>query len=309
MMINLTHLNSCFPKTMRIVVGTLYIVSVPCFAGLLDDNEARKAILELRTEVRKQDTQHTEKTNQLSINLTQELAQQAKQNQQLLEEVNTLKRTILDLNNMLIQTKEAHARLSGQLELLVNQQQNYATDLNKQTLILQTQQAKYIEQTANLDKRLTQLEPNNMDKTQEPVAERSEIFDFNSALAQFKAANYLASSQSFTAFITQYPRSELLANAYFWLGNAHYAHRDSKAAITVLNTLLRQFPDYAKAAEASLTLAQSYEDIGDIKRSQDVYQSIISKFPNTSAAQTAAQALPKKAVPSIKKIMLMPKKI
>ncbi|MEN9911854.1 MAG: hypothetical protein RI956_298 [Pseudomonadota bacterium] len=308
MVINLIHLKTYFPKTVRVAMGALYIVSMPCFAGLLDDNEARKAILELRTEVRQREAQNTEKVNQLSINLTQELAQYAKQNQQLLEEVNTLKRTILDLNNMLIQTKEAHARLSGQLELLVNQQQNYATDLNKQTVILQTHQAKYVEQTANLDKRLAQLEPNKIDKNQEPVAERSEIFDFNSALAQFKAANYLASSQSFTAFIAQYPRSELLANAYFWLGNAHYAHRDSKAAITVLNTLLRQFPDYVKAAEASLTLAQSYEDIDDIKRSQDVYQSIISKFPNTAAAQTAAQALPKKAVSPIKKIMLMPKK-
>jgi tol-pal system protein YbgF len=306
------HLNKQFLRIKQGLITALCLASMPCFAGLLDDNEARKAILELRTEVRQRDNQHTETINQLNAKLTQELMVQTKQQQLLNEEIELLKRTVLDLNNLLVQTKEANARLSGQLELLVNQQQNYASDLNKQAVLLQTHQTQVLEQLSGLDKRTKQLEPSkSLPELEENTADAGEDIEFNQALATFKSANYASASQLFAAFITKYPNSESLANAYFWLGNARYADRNAKAAINTFNLLLKKFPDYAKAPEAALTLAQSYEDIDDVQRSQAVYQSIISKYPNTSAAQMAKQALSKKTVTptsSVKKVILTPKK-
>jgi tol-pal system protein YbgF len=289
-------------------VAVLYAFSAPTQAGLLDDNDARKAILELRTEVRQRDAEQTAKNTQLGaasadgmLKLHQELAQQGKQAQQQAEAIDALKRTILDLNNALTQLKESQARLSGELEVLTNTQQTDSQEAKKQAQALQalqdlpslrSQNAEYASKIAQLDARLKRLEPRVIAVDgQDSLVERGEEASFNAALAAFNATDYADASQGFTAFIAQYPRSELLGTAYFWLGNSRYANREPKSAIAALQTLLQKFPKHPRSADAMLTLAQSYDDANDKPRSQETYQAILSRYPNTAAAKTAQEAL------------------
>jgi tol-pal system protein YbgF len=278
----------------------LMLTNRPSLAGLLNDNDARKAILELRTEVRQRDTDQASKLNQLgaatsdnAAQLRQDLVQHAKKSQQVQENIDALKSTLLELNNVLTQAKESHARLSGQVELLANAQQTTDAAVKKSLQIQQNQIPQLIEAFSALDARVKKLEPRTLAiDGQEATVERTEEQSFNSALAQFKATDYAAASQAFSAFIAQYSRSELLGTAYFWLGNSRYANREPKAAIAAINTLLQKFPQNHRVADASLTLAQSYEEIGDTQHSQETYQMIIKKFPNTPAALAAHKALP-----------------
>ena len=79
--------------------------AVACFttaahAGLLEDDEARRAILDLRAKV---DQNATEQRNHLA---------------DLTEQLNQLKRSLLDLNNQLEQLRADNAKLRGQNEQL-----------------------------------------------------------------------------------------------------------------------------------------------------------------------------------------------
>lgn len=299
------------------LIACLSVLSIhgTSVAGLLDDNEARKAILDLRKEVRQNESNQTDKFNQLAMQLNQNLASIIEKNKQFQEEIDTFKRTILEINNTLIQSKEANARLSGQVELLLNQQQGYAADLNKQAVLLQTQQnqsTQLIEKIANLDKRVKpfddelnkesniELKSNTIDthRNDKTVNDKTVL---DTALNAFKKGNYLEANRILTAFVSEYPQSAVLNQAYFWLGNARYAEEDFKGAIAALNTLLKQYPNDTKISDALLTIAQSHEAMGDHKRSIAVYQSIIAKFPNTAAAKMAAQSLPEAFKRNIKK--------
>lgn len=356
----------------RLLASSSFVVALsatllaPSWAGILDDDEARKAILELRTEVRKRDLEQTQalkqnvnlisqdistvNANALSLNsalqttnqdlgvlkqsqaaLTEQLARIADQldklgaassdNQARLraefkaelteqnKQIDTLRRGNLELNNQLTQSREDNARLRGQLEVIVNSQQTTSSaSLNElQTLRrkladseaanlneLQTLRRKLADSEAASDARLKKLEPRTVAVDgKEAVVDRVEESSFNAALSQFKAADYKAASRGFETFVAQYPQSGLLGTALFWQGNSQYANRDPRAAIASLQTMLQKFPQHVRAADANLTIAHCHNELGDKRRSTEMYQFVMDNYPGTLAAQAALESMPK----------------
>jgi tol-pal system protein YbgF len=277
------------------------VMTMPAWAGLLDDDEARKAILDLRTEVRKRDADQTQGNQVLadqigrlgaatSDNLQRLKAQQDEQ----AKHIELLRRNVLDLNNTLTAIKEDNAKLRGQIEVLINAQQssNQASQVETQLLRRRVQDL-----DTSLDARLKKLEPRTVAiDGKEALLERAEETSFNAALNQFKAADYKSSARAFEAFVVQYPQSSLQASAQFWLGNSQYAAKDSKAALVTLQNMMQKFPQHTRAADAYLTMGHCYEDMNDKKRSAELYQYVISAFPDTPQAQAAQEAMPKKAI-------------
>jgi tol-pal system protein YbgF len=368
----------------RLLANSSFVVALsatmlaPSWAGILDDDEARKAILELRTEVRKRDAEQTQtlkqnvnlisqdistvNANALSLNtalqttntglqstnqdlgvvkqsqaaLTEQLIRLADQldklgaassdNQARLraefkselteqnKQIDTLRRGNLELNNQLTQSREDNARLRGQLEVIVNSQQTTSSaSLNElQTLRrkltdseaanlneLQTLRRKLSESEAASDARLKKLEPRTVAVDgKEAVVDRAEESSFNAALSQFKAADYKAASRGFETFVAQYPQSGLLGTALFWQGNSQYANRDPRAAIASLQTMLQKFPQHVRSADANLTIAHCHNELGDKRRSTEMYQLVMDNYPGTLAAQAALESMPKAAPPA-----------
>ncbi len=125
----------------------------------------------------------------------------------------------------------------------------------------------------------------------DPVKERQ---DYEGALNQFKAAKYKEAAVAFAAFVQKYPDSSLAPNAQYWLGNAWYAQRDCKRAIEAQSIVTTKYPDSAKAPDAWLAIATCQQELGNptgVKRS---LETVIAKYPNTPAAESAQQRLKKK---------------
>ncbi len=287
-------------------LATLFIVtacSTAAWAGLLDDDEARKAILELRTEVRSRDAEQTQKnlalTDQLSslgiasansmAKLRSELADQAKQ-------IDTLRASILDLNTALKSARDDNAKLRGMIEVAQN-------NLLLSTRELQATKQKQLELDAANDARLKKLEPRTVSiDGKEALVDKAEESSFNAALNQFKAADYKSATRAFETFLAQYPQSGLQATALFWLGNSQFAAKDARAALATLQGMMQKFPQHVRAGDANLTMAHCYDELGDKKRSIEQYNYVIKTFPGTPAAQAAEDALPKPAAkPAVKK--------
>ena len=107
------------------------LFAAPAHAGLFDDDEARKAILDLRARI--------EQGNEL------QRTRSAEQTALLTEQINTLKRSLLDLNNQIEQLRGDNAKLRGQNEQL-------ARDLSEVQRLQKDMQA-------GVDDRLRKMEP------------------------------------------------------------------------------------------------------------------------------------------------------
>ena len=83
-------------------VAAAALAAGPARAGLFDDDEARKAILDLRARIAQADEQSKARSAELAAG-----------NAQLLEQVKALQRSLLDLNNQLELMRGDMARLRG----------------------------------------------------------------------------------------------------------------------------------------------------------------------------------------------------
>jgi len=224
-------------------------------AGLFDDDEARRAILDIRSRLDK-----------LENNLSSGLAAKAD------------KTTSLGLSDQNEQLRQEIAKLRGQVEVLANELANTQ----------QRQKDFYVD----LDTRLRKLEPQQVTVDGREVSvDPGEQKAYDAALAQFKSGDYRGAGNAFSDFVRRYPQSGLLPSAQYWLGNAYYAQRDYKNAIAAQQVVVKNFADNPKAADALLNIASCQTELKDKAAAKKTLESLIAKYPDAPAAQTAKERL------------------
>ena len=100
-----------------------------------------------------------------------------------------------------------------------------------------------------------------------------------------------AAQSGFAGFIKRYPRSGLAPSALFWLGNAQYATRDYKEAITNFRSLLTASPSHQRAPEAMLSIANCQIELKDTKAARETLDSLIKTYPQSEAAAAGRERL------------------
>ena len=224
-------------------------------AALFSDDEARRAILDLRNKV-----------DAMSRDLNARL------------ESKSDKTSTLDMLNTHEQTMQEIARLRGQVEVLANE---VAKSQNNQKQFY-----------ADLDARLKRLEPRQetIDGQTAQVMPAEKVA-YDSATELFKSGDYKGAATALQDFVRRYPDSAYAANAQYWLGNAYYAMRDYKKAIAAQEVVTTTYRDSPKAPDAMLNIATSYMEMKDNKNARKALQQLVSKFPDSTAAQAAKDRL------------------
>ncbi len=235
-------------------------------AGLFEDEEARRAILDLRQRVETNKQEVDQRASEQAARVTEDNAQ--------------LRRSVLDLQNQIEALRADMARLVGQNEQL-------ARDVSE----LQRQQKDALE---SLDQRLQKFEPAKVTVDgREFLADPAEKRDFEAALGVFRKGDFPGAQGAFVDFIKRYPTSGYTPSAFFWLGNAQYATRDYKEAIQNFRNLLTQAPDHLRAPEAVLSIANCQVELKDIKAARKTLEDLIKAYPQSEAAAAAKQRLPR----------------
>jgi tol-pal system protein YbgF len=114
---------------------------------------------------------------------------------------------------------------------------------------------------------------------------------FDSPMGQFKSGQYKEAAQGFKAFVTNYPNSQLLNDAQFYLGSSQYASKDFNSSIQQLQALVQAHPDYPRAADALLIVAAAQIEQNKMAAARDSLKKIVDAYPDTNAAQTAKERL------------------
>jgi tol-pal system protein YbgF len=233
-------------------------------AGIFDDDEARRAIIDLR--------------QKLEQNSEQARVQQAAQMATLTDQVNQLKRSMLDLNNQLEQLRSDNAKLRGQSEELTRA----VSDMQRTQKDLQT----------GVEDRMRKFEPQQVtvdgkDFTVDPDEKRQ----YDEAMELFRKSDFAGTSTALVAFRKRYPSSGYNESVLFWLGNAQYGSRQYKDAITSFRSLVSAAPDNPKSPEALLAIANCQAELKDTKSARRTLDELIKNYPSTEAATAARERL------------------
>ena len=247
-----------FPMTAKALLAlTLSCAFVSTgHAALFEDDEARRAILELRQRV--------------------DVLQQV--NQRSGDDNSQVRRALLDLQTQIETLRMEHAKLRGQNEQLLRD----VADLQRRQ--------KDIAQ--GVDERLRQFEPVKVTVDGlEFQADADEKRDFEAALAVFRAGKFADAKTAFAGFVRQYPRSGYVPSARFWLGNAQYAAREYKEAIGNFKVLLSEAPGHARAPEAALSIANCQIELKETRTARKTLEDLLRDYPQSEAAVAAKERL------------------
>ena len=253
-------------KTLRLTALLLCALGAPAAHALFNDDEARRAILELRQRVETMRAESEQRSSDQINRLTEDNAQ--------------LRRSLLDLQTQIETLRVEMTRQVGQNE-----------QLTRSLAELQRQQKDVL---PGLDERLRKFEPSKVTVDgREFLAEPAEKRDYEAALGVFRKGEFTEAQAAFADFIKRTPSSGYVPSAFFWLGNAQYATRDYQVAIQNFRNLLSQAPDHLRAPEAVLSIANCQVELKDTKAARKTLEDLIKAYPQSEAAAAAKQRLPR----------------
>jgi tol-pal system protein YbgF len=231
-------------------------------AALFEDDEARRAIIDLR-----------QKVDVSQQRVTEELRKAADDNAQL-------RRSLLDLSNQIETLRTEMANLRGQNEQLtrgITEVQRTQKDI-----------------TQGVDERLRKVEPSKVTVDgREFSAEPAEKQEFEAALAGLRKGDFAAAQTSFTGFLKRYPQSGYKSSSLFWLANAQYALRDYRSAVANFRALAAADPDHMRAPEALLSMANCQVELKDTRAARKTLEDLVKTYPQSEAASVAKERLTK----------------
>ena len=234
-------------------ISALFCVfaSNPAFA-IFDDTEARKAIVELRQQVKQLEERITrmESANQGQLTMVQSLSDKDRE----------------------------IARLRGDLEVA----NNNIRKLQEDNKLLYT----------NLDERLKKFEPKSVQLDGQEVSVPPEQFsEYQAGLDHFKAGNYKDAAAQFQQFLDKHKQSKLEPQVRYFLGSTQFAQGEYKTALITQRDLAKDFPDSPRAPDALLSMASSQLELKSIPGAKKTLGELIAKYPDSPAAESAKSRL------------------
>lgn len=221
------------------------------------------------------------------------------QNEPMDQRVLRLERQISNLAEMNYSSKlerlqQQLQQLQGQIEVqnhelsqLKDQVRNFYQDLDSRLVKLQPGA------TSN-DKQATNLKAKNTPKEAEPedaAGNNKEVESYEAAFNLLNKKDYEKAIIGFKGFIQDHPNSAYAVNAHYWLGEIYYLKDKPDLATKEFQTIVTNYPDNPKVADALLKIALIAMDAGNYAKAKTNLVKVQKQFPNSTAAKIAALRL------------------
>jgi tol-pal system protein YbgF len=116
----------------------------------------------------------------------------------------------------------------------------------------------------------------------------------------FVKNSFKKSEECFNNFLSEYPKSHLVANAYFWIGETYFARKNYSKAIDYYDIILTKFSKSHKVSSALLKEGMAFYRLHDKEGAKIFLEKVISDFPNTPQAKWAKNYLNKHNLNNLK---------
>jgi tol-pal system protein YbgF len=245
------------------IAGSTMLAPQLAGAQLFGDNEARRAIIDMRGKVEALSRALEERTTELA------------------ERIDRLEQTArgqLDLQNQIEALRQDVAKLRGQLEVQGNE--------------LSQNQRRQKDLYSDLDTRLKPFEPTKIEIDGKVVlVEPEEQKTFDAAMTRFRAGDFGAAVSDFGHLRKRWPNSGYMPEALFWMGSAQFALKDLKASIATQHALISTYPEDKRVPDAMLGIGIAQLDSGDKKAARKTLSDLIARHKDSAAAKIARERL------------------
>ena len=247
-----------------VLVTSLAVCGMNASAGLFEDEEARRAVLDLRQKFEIQKTESAQKLADEVRRASEESAQ--------------LQRSLLDLQNQLEALRGELAKVRGQDEQIVRE----VADV----------QRRQKDANQSLDERLRKLEPSRVSVDgREFMVDTSEKRDYESALGVFRKGDFAKAQVAFVDFLNRYGGTGYRSSALFWLGNSQYATKEYKDALASFRALIAHDAEHVRVPESVLAIANCQIEMKDTKAARKTLEDLLTNYPASEAAVAAKDRL------------------
>ena len=239
-----------------VAAAALLMFGASAHAGLFDDDEARRAILDLRT--RMSALEDSTKVHDAQVDQT----------------LKQLQGSLLDLSNQNEQLRAQLAQMRGANEQLARD----VSDMQRRQ--------KDIAQ--GVDDRLKAMEPQKVELDGKTfTADPEEVKGYEDAMGTMRTGDFDKATQSFNAFLRRWPASGYANTVRYWLGNAQYGARDYKGAVSTFRAFVGNSPSHPRAPEALLAVANCQVELKDTKGAKATLAQLMKTYPQSEAAGAA----------------------
>lgn len=276
------------------LVALAAFAAAPAAAGLFDDEEARRRIEMLRSE----------------------LSQQGLDNEARIAKLEERIRNIgvVELLQQLEQINAEMARIRGQLEVLAYENQQLQKRQRDFYLDIDSRLKRLEGAAATAPPAVPPTEPATAvppagaagfgpappggapaDATAPKVPSREdqarEVKAYDAASNLFRRNDFASAIEAFRAFLKDHPGSQLAPNAGYWIGISYANLRDYRNAMAAQEEVLKRYPQSPKAPDALLAIAAIQAEQGDSGSARNTLEDIIARFPGSEAAGKARTRL------------------
>jgi tol-pal system protein YbgF len=271
-------------------------------AALFEDEEARRAILDLRQRLENQrqaQLQSSEQTLQKSLDQSQKQFEILRK--QVEADINQSKQdnrqAVLQLQAQIDALKQDIANLNGEREQLLREITLLQRALKETKVDIEERYLKMNSQSLKQEPPAIKEEASKSSKVNvqvdgfEFLAEPEEKRDFEAAFVLFRKGDFAAAAKEFAQFVKVYSASGYKPSALYWLGSARFARRDFNEAIAQLKGLANDFPNHARTPEAMLTVGNAQLEIKQPKEARKTFNELLKLYPTTEAAAAAKDRL------------------
>lgn len=114
---------------------------------------------------------------------------------------------------------------------------------------------------------------------------------YQGAFDLLKAGRYESAVVALKDYLAQYPNSQYVDNAQYWVGEAYYVMRQFEPAIAEYQRLIQAYPDSQKRSHAMLKIGYSYYELGRMDLARATLEELKANFPGTTAARLADERI------------------
>jgi tol-pal system protein YbgF len=114
---------------------------------------------------------------------------------------------------------------------------------------------------------------------------------YGDAFNLLKSGEYEPAINALRAFLAQYPASQYVDNAQYWLGESFFVMRQFEGAIAEYQRLTQLYPDSQKYSHALLKIGYSYHELGQADLARATLEDLKERFPGSTAARLADERI------------------
>ncbi len=120
---------------------------------------------------------------------------------------------------------------------------------------------------------------------------RTDEQEYRFAYTAFRKGDPDGAIQLFEAFLNSHPKSNLAADAIYWIGEAHFGKGRFDEAVLQFDRVIKEHPGSKKELSALLKQGEAFEKMGDPRSAGIIFRKLVTDHPHTAQARVAAGKL------------------